>query len=140
MNFIKVLPFSLLFLGLVTLFVSCENESTESLVRVRVINSDSIPVQNALVRVFSPGDTTVFTNNNTKGQFQRYSGIDGWLADTTTGEPLMIRLNFGEAYLDVEAKKGGWKGCGFVHVKEGLNYDVTVIIKPFGDLNNGCPQ
>ena len=133
MNLIKTLTFSLLFLGLISLFSSCETESTESLVRVRVMSSDSIPVQNAWVHVFSPGGSTVFTDPATSGQYWRKTGLDGWV-DT------LIGFDYGEAYLDVEASKGGWKGCNFVHAKQGQTSEIIVIIKPFGDVNNGCPQ
>ena len=129
----KKLLITCLFLSLTFFIGSCETESTESLVRVRVINSDSIPVQNAWVHVFSPGSSTVFTDPATSGQYWRKTGEDGWV-DTVIG------FDYGEAYLDIEASKGGWKGCSFIHAKEGQTSEINVIIKPFGDLNNGCPQ
>ena len=121
------------FLSLIFSIASCEAENTESLVRVRVINSDSIPVQNAWVHVFSPGTSTVFTDPQTSGQYWRKTRENGWI-DTEIG------FDYGEAYLDVEASKGGWKGCSFVHAESGQTSEITVIIKPYGDLNNGCPQ
>ncbi|NDD50312.1 MAG: hypothetical protein EBZ34_02630 [Flavobacteriia bacterium] len=128
----KTLLWSLIFFGILGLSTSCEEEDTRSQVRVRVMNQDSVPIQNALVRLFAPGTNTLFTDPNTQGSYYRYSGVDGWCEPSFKFD--------GEAFLDVEAAKGGWRGCSYVHVTKASTAEIIVFMKPYGDLNNGCPQ
>ncbi len=130
------------------LALACEdNRPVVTEINVQAISVDSIPVQNAWVHVFVPGgvgDTTLFNDPTTQGYYWCKTGIDGYIgrwADSAKTEWVPARFKFtGEAYLDVEASKGGWRGCGFIHVLEGGEAEMSIVIHPYGDPNNGCPQ
>ena len=104
-----------LLLALAGGLASCESEATgPAYIAVRVINSDSVAIQNAWIHLSAPG-----------------SGTLGW-----TDTPWKYSR---EAYLDVESTKGAYRGCSFVHVVPGDTVVAYVILRPYGDPNTGCP-
>jgi len=57
-----------LLLALAGSLASCENEATgPAYIAVRVINSDSVAIQNAWIHLSAPGSGTLFDNPNTSG-------------------------------------------------------------------------
>lgn len=92
-------------------------------IKVRVMNSDSIPIQNALVRLYAP------INNGT-------SVVNRYRYSEASGEAI-FRHDL-PAFFDIECGKGGWKGCSYVYFEPGTNKEVVVILKPYGVLDNGC--
>jgi hypothetical protein len=92
-------------------------------IKVRVMNADSIPIQNALVRLYAPvnGGSSVVNR-------YRYSEPSG---------EAIFRHDL-PAFFDIECGKGGWKGCSYVYFEPGINKEVVVILKPYGVLDNGC--
>ena len=112
----------LLSLALLVGISGCETTSTDpAVVTVWVINSDSIPIQNALVRLHAP----VSGSNVDKYRYTEPSGA------------AVFKYNL-PSYLNITAGKGGWKGCSFVAIKPGESSSITVVLKPYGDLDNGC--
>ena len=111
---------------------SCESEATgPAYIAVRVINSDSVAIQNAWIHLSVPGSGTLFDNPNTSGHYYKKSSLSGW-----TDSPWKYTR---EAYLDVESTKGAFRGCSFVHVVPGDTAVAYVILRPYGDPNSGCP-
>jgi len=111
---------------------SCESEATgPAYIAVRVINSDSVAIQNAWIHLSAPGSGTLFDNPNTSGYYYKKSSLSGW-----TDTPWKYSR---EAYLDVESTKGAYRGCSFVHVVPGDTALAYVILRPHGDPNSGCP-
>jgi hypothetical protein len=92
-------------------------------IKVRVMNADSIPIQNALVRLYAP------INNGT-------SVVNRYRYSEASGEAI-FRHDL-PAFFDIECGKGGWKGCSYVYFEPGNNKEVVVILKPYGVLDNGC--
>jgi hypothetical protein len=110
---------------------SCEKPRTgPGYIAVRVVNEDTVAIQNAWIHLSVPGSGTLFDNPNTSGYYYKKSDVSGW-----TDIPWKYER---EAYLDIESTKGAYRGCSFVHVVPGDTAVAYVILRPYGDPNNGC--
>jgi len=111
-----------------------------------VAGEDSIPVQNAWVRLSAPVSGSLFEDPATAGYYYAKTGPDGWISKTiynedstrVSYEPREFKLE-GEMYIDIISSKGGWKGCTFTHVQHGGDEQEIVRLWPYGEINNGCP-
>jgi len=111
-------------LGLLGIGLSCEKKNQGPYdIEVRVVNEDGLPIQNCLIRMYAP------------------VGADGTInAYATTGFDGVALFEYAyPAYLQLDAVKGSWKGCGFAELRDVNLVETTIIIKPFSDPNNGCP-
>lgn len=113
-----------LFLPLVFI-LGCEKATVQGPYEVSILvtNDKGIPIQNGSVRVFAP------------------IGADGTINYyLTTGENGMTSFEYKyPAYLQIDATKLSWKGCGFVELSNKSSIATTVVMKPYFDLDNGCP-
>lgn len=92
-------------------------------INVTVENEDGIPIQNCELRLYAPVGTAGTVN------YYAATGIDG-------------RATFEydyPAYLRIDAVKSSWRACGFVELADDNVVSRTIVIKPFGDPDNGCP-
>lgn len=115
----------LAFLLPLTLLFGCEKETVEGpySISVRVVADDGKPVQNAEVRLFAPVGSSGVINQYT------VTDIEG-------------RCSFEyeyPSYLRIDAVKLSWRGCGFVELKDQNDISTSVVMKPSGDPDNGCP-
>ena len=129
-------------------FSSCQDTSQPvTWLAVQVIaGEDSIPVQNAWVRLSAPVGGSIFDDPATSGYYYAKTGPDGWMAKAVYNED-STRVSYdhrqfkleGEMYIDIIATKGGWKGCTFKHVRDGGDEYIVVRMWPYNETNNGCP-
>lgn len=102
------------------LFTSCEKESQIYELTITVTVDGGAPVQNALVHIYAPV-TNAF--------------LDYFVYSDDQGE-IFLELD-NKAVVELEAKKGSFKACGFAEINRGTN-NVSIELRPFGDEENGC--
>lgn len=104
--------------------VSCKKETKGPYtINIKVVNDDGIPIQNCGLRLYAPVGTAGTVN------YYGATGLDG--AATFEYEY--------PAYLRIDAVKSSWRACGFVELDDRNEVSRTIVIKPFGDPDNGCP-
>ncbi len=127
----RILSAAALLLALAAGVASCEKPRTgPGYIAVRVVNEDTVAIQNAWIHLSVPGSGTLFDNPNTSGYYYKKSDVSGW-----TDIPWKYER---EAYLDIESTKGAYRGCSFVHVVPGDTAVAYVFLRPYGDPNSGC--
>jgi hypothetical protein len=103
---------------------SCEKKTQGPYdIQVLVVNDEGLPIQNCLIRMYAPVGADGTINAYAK------TGFDG---------RALFEYSY-PAYLQLDAVKGSWKGCGFAELRDQNLVETTVVIKPFSDPNNGCP-
>ncbi len=105
-------------------FWGCEKEKLGPYsIQVSVTNKFGIPIQNATLRMYAPigsdGTVNFYGTTNEDGQFT-------------------FEYDY-PAYLRIDAVKSSWKGCGFVELNQQNEVGTLIVMKPFNDLDNGCP-
>ena len=127
----RTLSTAALILAIAAGVASCEKPRTgPGYIAVRVVNEDTVAIQNAWIHLSAPGSGTLFDNPNTSGYYYKKSDVSGW-----TDTPWKYER---EAYLDIESTKGAYRGCSYVHVVPGDTTVAYVILRPYGDPNSGC--
>ena len=101
---------------------SCQEEVVEEyFVKVKVVNENGVPIQNAAVKMFAP-----------------VSGATEWYNFTDPSCALIFRSGF-EAYYERKAWKMIYEGCNYVRRVKGETVEVNVVIYPIGEPN-GCVE
>jgi len=101
---------------------SCQEEVVdEYFVKVKVVNENGVPIQNAAVKMFAP-----------------VAGATEWYNFTDPSGELIFRSGF-EAYYDLKAWKMIYEGCNYVRLVKGETVEVNVVIYPIGEPN-GCVE
>jgi hypothetical protein len=127
----RIISAAALLVALAAGVASCEKPRTgPGYIAVRVVNEDTVAIQNAWIHLSAPGSGTLFDNPNTSGYYYKKSDVSGW-----TDTPWKYER---EAYLDIESTKGAYRGCSYVHVVPGDTAVAYVILRPYGDPNSGC--
>ncbi len=122
-RFLSRMSFGFSALALITLS-SCEKKTQGPYdIQVLVVNDDGLPIQNCLIRMYAPVGADGTINAYAK------TGFDG---------QALFSYSY-PAYLQLDAVKGSWKGCGFAELRDQNLVETTIVIKPFSDPNNGCP-
>lgn len=113
-----------LFFSLLLLFTACEQEVLGPYnLRVRVVNSNGIPVQNVDVRLYAPIGSDGTVNYYNRTDIAGYASFEYKYT----------------SFLRIDATKSSWKGCAFAELSDQNDLEVVVVIKPFSDTDNGCP-
>jgi len=104
------------------ILTSCQEEVVEEyFVKVKVVNENGVPIQNAAVKMFAP-----------------VAGATEWYNFTDPSCELIFRSGF-EAYYDLKAWKMIYEGCNYVRLVKGETVEVNVVIYPIGEPN-GCVE
>ena len=102
---------------------SCQEEVVnEYFVKVKVVNENGVPIQNAAVKMFAP-----------------VAGAEEWYDDTTSPSGEVVFRTGREAYYDLKAWKMIYEGCNYVRLVKGETVEVNVVIYPIGEPN-GCVE
>ena len=109
---------------------SCQEEVVdEYFVKVKVVNENGVPIQNAAVKMFAP-----------------VAGATEWYEEATdpSGEVVFRTGRYAEnpareAYYDLKAWKMIYEGCNYVRLVKGETVEVNVVIYPIGEPN-GCVE
>lgn len=104
-------------------FTGCSKDENKSYdLRVKVVNEDGIPVQNALVRFYVPSTPSGEINR------YQYTGPNG---------EVVFRYKW-KIFANVDAGKGPFQGCSFAELQEGQEVFLPITLKPYSDPTNGC--
>jgi hypothetical protein len=102
------------------LFSSCDTDEGDYEITILVTVHDTIPVRNALVRMFAPVENTI---------------VDEYASTNEFGEARFVFDN--KVFLEVHAVKGSWRKCDGVEVEPGAQ-SLQLNLFPFNDPQRTC--
>ncbi|TVQ77056.1 MAG: hypothetical protein EA358_07600 [Flavobacteriales bacterium] len=117
----KLIAFSIFATTLIGLS-SCSQDDRPYEITVMVTVQDSIPVRNALVRMFAPVENTI---------------VDEYASTNEFGEARFVFDN--KVFLEVHAVKGSWRKCDGVEINRGPQ-TMMINLYPFRDPRRTCSQ